>query len=184
MPFQKFFLFPAAIFLLFTACSLKYENSSNAENTVPEIISEVAVFSSVEDEKKLFSVKTEKMEQYQGSSRSCSKKLDFEFFNKDGILQAQGRCDFLYADENTGEYILCGNIKIEQTDNEITIFSESLKWNEQSQRLYGQKNEKVTLTKKNLTVEGTGFCASAADNQFSFSGNVHGTLITGEEKEQ
>ena len=86
--------------------------------------------------------------------------------------------------ENTGEYILCGNIKIEQIDNEITIFSESLKWNEQSQRLYGQKNEKVTLTKKNLTVEGTGFCASAADNQFSFSGNVHGTLITGEEKEQ
>ena len=104
MPFQKFFLFPAAIFLLFTACSLKYESSSNAENTVPEIISEGAVFSSVEDEKKLFSVKTEKMEQYQGSSQSCSKKLDFEFFNKDGILQAQGRCDFLYADENTGEY--------------------------------------------------------------------------------
>ena len=46
------------------------------------------------------------------------------------------------------------------------------------------KNEKVTLTKKNLTVEGTGFCASAADNQLSLSGNVHGTLITGEEKEQ
>ena len=184
MPFQKKILFPAAFFLLFASCSLKYENSSNAENTVPEIITEGAVFCSMEDEKKLFSIQTEKMEQYQGGSRSCSQKLDFEFFNKDGTLQAQGKCNFLSANKNTGEYILCGDIKIEQTDNEITVFAENLKWDEQTQCLYGQKNEKVTLTKKNLTVEGTGFCANAADNQFSFSGQVHGMLTVGEEKEQ
>ena len=173
----RIFVFTVAIsFLLFSACSLKYENSVSAEDSVPELISENAEFSRTENSKEVFHVKAENLERYKDGRFSYAKGISFQAFNSDGNLASEGKSDFISADSETQEFILLDNIHIKNHQHQTDIFAQSLRWNGNTEQLTSQKDEEVVLQKDNLYFSGKDFSSSAASGKFSFGSNVHGTI--------
>ena len=172
-------------FLIFSfSCSLKYDQTVNAEETNPEFVFTHAKMVRYEKGAESVKVYADSIEQYKDSDITYGKNVSFTTFDDEGKIETEGSCGYLYADTKTEVYEMFDGIKI-QNNNQNTNFSANmLKWNGKTEQLTGGKRDTAKIEKDGTVIYGTGFSASGVSKTFSFSGTVSGEIDAKDKNQQ
>ena len=171
-----FFIF--VLTFSFISCSIKYEDSFNAEKSVPEFKFEESELARYEKRNVTVSFSAEELEQYKNSSESFAKNIEFTSYKDDGKISVQGSCGLLAANTDDEIYYLFDNINVYSNEEEVNFSSDSLKWEAKTDQLTSSRTDTVKIEKDGTTIYGTGFSSSGIDKSFRFSGTVSGQIIT------
>lgn len=174
--FQSLFL--SAFFITFLSCSLKYDESVNVEDVIPEFTFEDANIIRYENKRKTVEVKAGKMEQYKNSSDFYVKNLSFTAYDDNNDVETEGKCGYLLANTDTEFYELYNNIMLFSKAKNVTFSADALKWNGKTEQLTSGRKTLVRIKKDDAIMYGSGFSASGVSGQFKFTGTVTGEIET------
>lgn len=163
-----------------SSCSLKYGSTPVVEDKTPEFVFSGVEMTRYEDKKKKVELKADAIEQYKGSSSSYVKDVDFSSYDSDNKIATEGSCGYLLLDTDNEVYELYDDIKLFSKTKEATVFAKSLRWNGKSEQLVSGRGENVRIEKDDIIIYGSGFSASGASGEFSFTGMVSGNIETKE----
>ncbi|MBR0154969.1 MAG: LPS export ABC transporter periplasmic protein LptC [Treponema sp.] len=176
-----FALLHSAVILILASslagCSLKYQSDALAEQNVPQLRLENAVYKKYADNKKNIELKSSVFEQYKGINRSYAKDVEFIIFDSAMMPKSTGKTAIISADTKDQIYTLYDGIEFNDTTQNINIKGDSLKWNGNTEQLVSAKGREITIVKDNLKITGKDFSASAVSNTFLFSSSVKGSQI-------
>lgn len=175
---MKKIFFVLVLALSTISCSIKYQDSFNAENSVPEFKFEESELTRYEKRKITVSFSAQELEQYKKSSESFAKNIEFTSFDDNGEVSVQGSCGLLSANTDTETYLLFDNINVYSKKEAATFTSDSLRWDAKTEQLTSGRLDTVKIKKDDVTIYGTGFSSSGIDKTFRFSGTVSGEIIT------
>ena len=175
---MKKIFFVLVLALSTISCSIKYQDSFNAENSVPEFKFEESELTRYEKRKMTVSFSAQELEQYKKSSESFAKNIEFTSFDDNGEVSVQGTCGLLSANTDTETYLLFDNINVYSKKEATTFTSDSLRWDAKTEQLTSGRLDTVKIKKDDATIYGTGFSSSGIDKTFRFSGTVSGEIIT------
>ena len=171
-------------FLIFSfSCSLKYDQTVNAEETNPEFVFTHAKMVRYEKGAESVKVYADSIEQYKDSDITYGKNVSFTTYDDDQEVETEGSCGYLYADSEKEIYELYDGIKIYNKAQNTNFFANMLKWNGKTEQLTGGKRDTAKIEKDGTVIYGTGFSASGVSKTYSFSGTVSGE-IEAKDKEQ
>ena len=177
----RFALLHSAVILILASslagCSLKYQSDALAEQNVPQLRLENAVYKKYADNKKNIELKSSVFEQYKGINRSYAKDVEFIIFDSAMQPKSTGKTAIISADTKDQIYTLYDGIEFNDTTQNINIKGDSLKWNGNTEQLVSAKGREITIVKDNLKITGKDFSASAVSNTFLFSSSVKGSQI-------
>ena len=177
----RFALLHSAVILILASslagCSLKYQSDALAEQNVPQLRLENAVYKKYADNKKNIELKSSVFEQYKGINRSYAKNVEFIIFDSAMMPKSTGKTAIISADTKDQIYTLYDGIEFNDTTQNINIKGDSLKWNGNTEQLVSAKGREITIVKDNLKITGKDFSASAVSNTFLFSSSVKGSQI-------
>lgn len=177
----RFALLHSAVILILASslagCSLKYQSDALAEQNVPQLRLENAVYKKYADNKKNIELKSSVFEQYKGINRSYAKDVEFIIFDSAMMPKSTGKTAIISADTKDQIYTLYDGIEFNDTTQNINIKGDSLKWNGNTEQLVSAKGREITIVKDNLKITGKDFSASAVSNTFLFSSSVKGSQI-------
>ncbi|WP_318661349.1 LPS export ABC transporter periplasmic protein LptC [Treponema sp.] len=177
----RFALLHSAVILILASslagCSLKYQSDALAEQNVPQLRLENAVYKKYADNKKNIELKSSVFEQYKGINRSYAKNVEFIIFDSAMMPKSTGKTAIISADTKDQIYTLYDGIEFNDTTQNINIKGDSLKWNGNTEQLVSAKGREITIVKDNLKITGKDFSASAVSNTFLFSSSVRGSQI-------
>ena len=169
--------FAAAAFLHFS-CSLKYDETVNVEERVPEFVFQDTTMVRSEDNKITFEMKAGVLEQYKKSSETFAKDVAFTAYDDEGAVSTEGECGLLFSDTDKKIHELYDDIKLYNRSEETNFFADILRWNERNEQLTSGRGDMVRVEKNGTVMRGTGFSASGISKTFSFRGNVSGEIET------
>ncbi|MBP5587364.1 MAG: LPS export ABC transporter periplasmic protein LptC [Treponema sp.] len=177
----RFALLHSAVILILASslagCSLKYQSDALAEQNVPQLRLENAVYKKYADNKKNIELKSSVFEQYKGINRSYAKNVEFIIFDSAMMPKSTGKTAIISADTKDQIYTLYDGIEFNDTTQNINIKGDSLKWNGNTEQLVSAKGREITIVKDNLKITSKDFSASAVSNTFLFSSSVKGSQI-------
>ncbi|MCR5253929.1 MAG: LPS export ABC transporter periplasmic protein LptC [Treponema sp.] len=166
------------------SCSLKYADTVDVDDTVPELQFSNTKITRYEDDKITVEMKADSLEQYKDSSQSYAKNLEFMAYDKEDKVTTEGSCGYLYADTYKEVYELYSGIKLFNHSDKTNFFADVLRWNKKTEQLTSGVNSQVRVEKDDTLMTGTGFAASGISKTFSFSGGVSGEIDTDDNREQ
>jgi len=169
--------------LLSFSCSLKYDETVNVEERVPEFIFQDTSMVRTDDNKVTFEMQAGVLEQYKKSSETFAKDVSFKAYDDDGTVSTEGECGLLFSDTDKKLYELYDDIKLYNRSENTNFFAEILKWNEKNEQLTSGRGEMVKIEKDGTVMRGTGFSASGISKTFSFKGTVSGDIETKDKQE-
>ena len=169
-----------AIFLIFSSCSLKYDQGHNVESTVPEFSFSDVVFSRYEDKKIAMKMEAGQLEQYKDGASTFGKDVSFAVY-EDGEIVTEGVCSYLGMDTKKEVYELFENIRIHNKKQNLEVTGKKFRWNGKNEQLTSGRNDMVKIEKDGMTIHGSGFSASGVSSSFSFNSIVTGTIETKDE---
>lgn len=164
-----------SLFLL-CSCSLKYTETPEVDDIVPEFVFEDTVMTSYEKNAKKSEVNAEVLEQYKNSSENFAKGLKFTAFDKDGNVTSEGKCGYLFTDTKKEIYQLYDNIELNNHSDNIKFYADALKWNGKTEQLTSGKSDTVKIEKDTTVIHGSGFSASGVSRTYRFTGAVSGSI--------
>lgn len=177
----RFALLHSAVILILASslagCSLKYQSDALAEQNVPQLRLENAIYKKYADNKKNIELKSSVFEQYKGINRSYAKDVEFIIYDSAMMPKSTGKTAIISADTKDQIYTLYDGIEFNDTTQNINIKGDSLKWNGNTEQLVSAKGREITIVKDNLKITGKDFSASAVSNTFLFSSSVKGSQI-------
>lgn len=168
--------------LLSFSCSLKYDETVNVEERVPEFIFQDTSMVRNEDNRVTFQMQAGGLEQYKKSSETFAKDVSFISYDDDGKVSTEGQCGLLFSDTDKKLYELYDDIKLYNRSENTNFFAEILRWNEKTEQLTSGRGEMVKVEKDGTVMRGTGFSASGISKTFSFRGTVSGEIETKSEE--
>ncbi len=160
----------------FLSCSLNYGTEQSSESTVPEFSFKNAVFNRYEDGTPSISLQAEKLEQYKSDGSSYAQNAKFKTYSKSGELDTEGFCQLLASNTNNREYSLFNGISLNIYSQDLKLQAQSLHFNGKTEQLTSDRNDTVTIERKNTVIQGKGFSASAVNKTYSFENQVSGTI--------
>ena len=164
-------------FLIFcSSCSLKYDETVNAEETNPEFVFTHAKMIRYKDGNESVKVYADSIEQYKDSDITYGKNVSFTTYDDEHKVETEGSCGYLYADSEKEIYELYDGIKLYNKAQNTNFFANMLKWNGKSEQLTGGKRDTARIEKDGTIIYGTGFSASGVSKTFNFSGTVSGEI--------
>ncbi|MBR1638912.1 MAG: LPS export ABC transporter periplasmic protein LptC [Treponema sp.] len=164
--------------LLFLSCSLKYDETVNVEERVPEFVFQDTSMVRCDNNKISFEMKAGVLEQYKKSSETFAKDISFISYDDDGSVSTEGQCGLLFSDTDKKFYELYDDIKLYNRSENTNFFAQILRWNEKNEQLTSGRGEMVKVEKDGTVMRGTGFSASGVSKSFSFRGTVSGEIET------
>lgn len=171
------FLFSYGFFLFsLFSCSLKYDQSVNAEETNPEFVFTHANLIRYENGSESVRVYADNIEQYKNSDITYGKNITFTTYDDENKIETEGSCGYLYADSENELYEMYDGIKIYNKSDNTNFFANMLKWNGKNEQLTGGKLDTARIEKDGTVIYGTGFSASGVSKTFEFSGTVTGEI--------
>lgn len=173
-----------AINALIFSCSLNYEQAASTEDSVPELIFNNASLSVYKDAKLQTKLEATALEQYKTTGAFYGKDIKFFQWDEDGEVSANGACDLFYANIDSKNYSLFGNISLSDIKHDMTFHAAKLKWNGDTEQLTSGLHDKVSIIRSNMQLEGVGFSASGPSRKFSFLQDVSGVINTKDESEE
>ena len=165
------------------SCSLKYEETVNAEETNPEFVFTQAKMIRYKNSRESVKVFADSIEQYKDSDITYGKNVSFTTYDEEQQVETEGSCGYLYADSEKEIYELYDGIKLYNKVQNTNFFANMLKWNGKTEQLTGGKRDTARIEKDGTVIYGTGFSASGVSKTFNFSGTVSGE-IEAKDKEQ
>lgn len=179
-------IFKAFLFLSLTAaasCSLKYADTVDVDDTVPELYFTKAKITRYENDRVTVEMSADTVEQYKDSSESYAKNLSFAAYDDDNQVTTEGSCGYLFADTSKEVYELYNGIELYNHSDKTNFFAEVLRWNKKTEQLTSGVNSEVRVEKDDTVMTGLGFSASGISKTFSFSGGVDGEIETSKKTE-
>ena len=174
----------SSAFLIFCfSCSLKYDQTVNAEETNPEFVFTHAKMIRYKKGEESVKVYADSIEQYKDSDITYGKNVSFTTYDDEQKVETEGSCGYVYADSETEIYELYDGIKLYNKAQNTNFFTNMLKWNGKTEQLTGGKRDTAKIEKDGTVIYGTGFSASGVSKAFSFSGTVSGEIETKDKKE-
>ena len=170
--------------ILLPSCSLKYSETVDAGEKVPEFVFEETKMTRYENKKATLEMSADVLEQYKNTNATYAKNVKFSSFNDDGELSTEGSCGLMYADSDKKIYELYEDISLYNADEKMRFYANVLKWNEKTEQLTSGRGDVVKIEKDDTIIRGVGFSGSGISKQFSFRGNVTGDIETEEENEK
>ena len=175
---------PLLFILLTTSCSLKYAETVNSEDRVPEFVFEDTKMVRYENMQPTLEVTAGMLEQYKNTNETYGKDIAFTSYDKKGQLETEGSCGIIYADTGKKVYELYDDINVYNAPEKMRFYASVLKWNGRSEQLTSGRSDMVKIEKDDTIMRGSGFSASGISKTFSFRGNITGTIETNDEKEE
>ena len=166
----KNLLVAAAIAFSFFSCSLEYEKEEAPESSYPEFTFTNAEFT--------------KIEKYKADSFSFAKNVEFKTFDDEGKDETSGSCDMISADTVKERYILLGDVKMDMISEDMKIEADSLNFDKKNEQITSGIDQKVTIKRNDIDMEGIGFSASGVSKTFAFDRDVAGEIETENEDEK
>ena len=170
----------AAVFMMFS-CSLKYSESVNSEDKVPEFVFENTKMVRYEKSEPTLQVSAQTLEQYKNTDETYGRDVSFLSYDDNGQVETEGSCGILFADNTKKIYELYDDIKLYSVPEKMRFEASLLKWNGRTEQLTSGRSDIVKIEKDDTTMRGTGFSASGVSKTFSFRGNITGTIETSNE---
>ena len=87
----------------------------------------------------------------------------------------------MYSDSDLKLYELYDDISLYNVEEKMRFYANVLKWNEKTEQLTSGRGDVVKIEKDDTIIRGVGFSGSGISKQFSFRGNVTGSIETDEE---
>ena len=171
------------LILLFFSCSLKYSETVNSEDKVPEFVFEDTKMIRYEDNKPSLEVSAATLEQYKNTNESYGKDISFTSYDKEGKTETEGSCGIIFADTGKKIYELYDDINVYNAPEKMRFFANVLKWDGATEQLTSGRSDMVKIEKDDTIMRGSGFSASGISKKFSFRGNITGTIETSDDKE-
>lgn len=165
--------------IILSACSLKYEDTVDVSERVPEFIFKDTSMLRIENKKKSVEMDAEILEQYKDTSETYAQNISFVSY-EDGEVSTKGSCGLLFTDTDKEIYELYDDIEIFNQKEKINFYADVLRWNAKNEQLTGGRGDVVKVEKEDTIIRGTGFSASGISKSFSFRGNVTGDIETSE----
>ena len=172
------------ILFLTTSCSLKYIETVNSEDKVPEFVFEDTKMVRYENMKPTLEVSAGTLEQYKNSNETYGKDISFTSYDDEGKVETEGSCGIIYADTGKKVYELYDDINVYNAPENMRFYASILKWNGRSEQLTSGRSDMVKIEKDDTIMRGSGFSASGISKTFSFRGNITGTIETSDENEE
>ena len=176
------FLSFSAILLL--SCSLKYSDTADVDDIVPELSFTNTKITRYEDDRVTVEMSADSVEQYKDSSESYAQNLSFTAYDSDNEIATKGSCGYLFADTSRELYELFSGIELYNYSDNTNFFADILRWNKKTEQLTSGVNSVVKVEKDDTIMEGKGFAASGISKTFSFSGGVTGDIDTSDNKSE
>ena len=173
---RKSFVFLIIAFFSITACSLKYDEIVNAEESNPEFVFNHAKLVRYEKAQEKVVVQADNIEQYKDSSITYGRNVKFLTYDQNHKLETEGSCGYLYADTDAEIYELYDGIKLFSKVQNTNFYADMLKWNGKTEQMTGGRKDTAKLEKDGTVIYGTGFSASGISKSFSFAGSVSGEI--------
>ena len=123
------------------------------------------------------------LEQYKNSNETYGKDISFISYDKEGKTETEGSCGIIFADTGKKVYELYDNISLYNTPEKMRFSANILKWDGRTEQLTSGRSDMVKIEKDDTIMRGSGFSASAVSKQFSFRGNITGTIETTDDKD-
>jgi LPS export ABC transporter protein LptC len=177
-------LFISILGLFSFSCSLKYSETVNSEDRVPEFVFEETKLVRYEDMTPRLEVSAGTLEQYKNTNETYGKDIAFISYDKEGKTETEGSCGVIFADTGRKLYELYDDINVYNTPEKMRFYANVLKWDGRSEQLTSGRSDMVKIEKDDTIMRGTGFSASGLSKKFSFRGNITGTIETKDEKEE
>lgn len=168
--------------ILISSCSLKYDESVNAEDKVPEFVFEETKMVRYENNAPNLEISAGKLEQYKNSKETYGKDISFTSYDKKGEVETEGSCGIIFADTGKKFYELYDDITLYNTPEKMRFYANVLKWNGKTEQLTSGRSDMVKIEKDDTIMRGSGFSASGVSKTFSFRGNITGTIETKDEE--
>ena len=181
--FSMVAFFILGLICFFSSCSLKYDESVNAEETNPEFVFNHARLVRYERGAETVVVQADNIEQYKDSPVTYGKNVKFTTYDDKHKLETEGSCGYLYADTDLEIYELYDGIKLFSNVQNTNFFADMLKWNGKTEQLTGGRKDTARIEKDGTVIYGTGFSASGVSKKFSFAGSVSGEIETKDKEE-
>ena len=166
------------------SCSLKYSDTVDVDDKVPELQFSGTKITRYENDKITVEMSADSVEQYKDSSESYAKNLSFQAYNDENEVSTEGSCGFLYADTSKELYELFDGIELYNHSDKTNFFADMLRWNKKTEQLTSGVNSTVRVEKEDTVMEGRGFAASGVSKTFSFSGGVNGDIETSDSEDK
>lgn len=170
--------------LLLLSCSLKYSDTADVDDIVPELSFTNTTITRYEDDRVTVEMSADSLEQYKDSSESYAKNLSFTAYDSDNEISTKGSCGYLFADTSKELYELFSGIELYNYSDKTNFFADILRWNKKTEQLTSAVNSTVRIEKDDTVMEGKGFAASGISKTFSFSGGVTGDIDTSDNKSE
>ena len=171
------FILTLSLFSFFCfSCSLKYDQTVNAEETNPEFVFSHAKMIRYKGGEESVKVFADSIEQYKDSDITYGKNVSFTTYDDEQKVETEGSCGYLFADSEKETYELYDGIKLYNKAQNTNFFANMLKWNGKTEQLTGGRRDTAKIEKDGTVIYGTGFSASGVSKTFSFSGTVSGEI--------
>ena len=135
-----------------------------------------------EDQKPSLEVEAGMLEQYKNSNETYGKDISFISYDKEGKTETEGSCGIIFADTGKKVYELYDNISVYKKQKKMRFYANVLKWDGRTEQLTSGRSDMVKIEKDDTIMRGSGFTASAISKNFSFRGNITGTIETTDDK--
>ena len=168
--------------IILSSCSLKYSESVNSEDKVPEFVFEDTKLVRYENNKPTLELSAGTLEQYKESDETYGKDVSFTSYDDKGKVETEGSCGIIFADTGKKLYELYDDINLYNSSENMRFNASALKWNGRSEQLTSGRGDMVKIEKDDTIMRGSGFTASGISKTFSFRGNITGTIETSEEQ--
>lgn len=186
------------ILIPLSACSLDYGIEEDTETlSIPEYSFSSALFTQYEDGKRSMSMLASQLEQYRDDTVIYAKEVQFQVYNDENNISAEGKSGLLSADSQNELYVLSRDIEIMSYEDNTRVTGEWLKWDGNSEQLISTIEDNITIVqgeresavedteenrqnKSRVSVKGRGFSASGVSRSYAFTSDVSGTIETDE----
>ena len=170
--------------ILFLSCSLKYSDTADVDDIVPELSFTNTKITRYEDDRITVEMSADSVEQYKDSSESYAQNLSFTAYDDDNEISTKGSCGYLFADTSKELYELFSGIELYNYSDKTNFFADILRWNKKTEQLTSSLTSTVRVEKDDTVMEGKGFSASGISKTFTFSGSVTGDIETSDNKSE
>ena len=136
----------------------------------------------VEGGKTILKLEADSVEIYQGHKKTVARGLHFLEFDNDGSALTEGWADKVVYFNETEDAEFTGNVYFYSKKEEISISTDSIRWESERRYLETPPETRVTLKKDDGSfLEGVGLEADLRRMEIRLKGGVRGRYVTEEE---
>jgi LPS export ABC transporter protein LptC len=175
-----------AVFILFSGCTFDYGETSEADDSQPDIVMNDVEYVRIRDGDPVVRFRAESAERYEKKQTMELRNFSFEQFQNHGDeINAAGIAGSAHVDLESGNIILGDGISIEVDSEDITIRTDALSWYDEEHILTGEAGGIVDIARSDGTAfYGKGFAANARHRTWEFAGGIEGTYVDEDDEEE